>query len=73
MDKGQPFRSLDDAVLFFHIYNRGGDASSVTAETVLPRLEQREDDTFPLYYPSPTTYIITILNAPDIPEIGGTP
>lgn len=73
VDKGQPFRSLNDAVLFFHIYNRGGDASSVTAETVLPRLEQREDDTFPLYYPSPTTYIITILNAPDIPEMGGTP
>ena len=40
---------------------------------LLPRLEQREDNIFPLYYPSPTTYIITILNAPDIPEIGGIP
>lgn len=49
MEFGQPFRSLDDAIAFFRLYDKSGIA--VTKETVEPRLVQTESADFPLYLP----------------------
>lgn len=67
VDMGQPFRSLEDAVLFFHIYSRDADPSVITPEAVERRLVRRDDPDFPWYLPATEPVGIALLNAEDIP------
>lgn len=46
---GQPFKNLDDAVLFFNTYSRDEDRSIITKENVARRLTKTDDSTFPFY------------------------
>ena len=49
LEFGQPFRSREDAIAFFTLYNRGGHVP--TWEEVSPRLAETGRSDFPLYAP----------------------
>lgn len=58
---GQPFRSLEDALLFFSTYSRDADAGIVNIENIRRRLVETDNPEFPFYLPhmkDSTIYII---------------
>ena len=69
VDMGQPFRSVEDAVLFFHIYSRDDDPATITEDTVKPRLVPRDNAEFPWYLPVLERVGILFLDAADVPPL----
>lgn len=67
LELGQPFRSLDDAVLFFRTYSKDAHPDRITADSILPRLEKTENTRFPYYLPQNKQMGILILDAAAIP------
>jgi predicted RNA methylase len=67
IEMGQPFRTLDDALLFFQAYAEKTDAE-VLPEQILPRLVQTNSERFPYYLPSCKTLGIVTVNTGDIPD-----
>ena len=63
----QPFRSLEDAEAFFHVYGRGAPKFSRTE--LVSRLIAQEDDEFPYRYPMENRLGMLVLRAGDIPAI----
>lgn len=66
LEMGQPFRSLDDAVAFYRLYDKSGVA--ITEESVAERLISTGREDFPLYLPSKRQMEIVVFSAKDIPE-----
>ena len=62
---GQPFRTVDDAVRFFALYNPGCEIDRAWVEERLTRTE-RED--FPYYLPEQGRVALLALRAEDIPR-----
>lgn len=62
---GQPFRSLQDAVAFFRLYNPG---QAVTEKAVETRLVQTGRRDFPLYLPKQKRLGIFAFQSGDIPQ-----
>lgn len=67
LELGQPFRSLDDAVLFFRTYSKDAHPEDITADLVLPRLTGTSDPVFPYYLPQNKQLGILIFDAAAIP------
>lgn len=66
LELGQPFCSLDDALVFFELYNKS--AVPVTEETVKNRLVLTADEDFPLYLPSLRKMELIVFSANDLPR-----
>ena len=67
IEMGQPFRSLEDAVLFFQTY-RQQDEANVSPEQVLALLRPNDSEKFPLFLPSYQQLGLITINVEDIPE-----
>lgn len=65
LELGQPFRSMDDALTFFRLYNKSDVA--VTEELIAPRLRKTDCAEFPLYLPELREMEVFVLQAKDIP------
>lgn len=67
LDLGQPFRSMDDARLFFQRYSRDKDVE-ITDEFLKSRMEETNQSDFPYYMPHMRNVGIVHFQASDIPE-----
>lgn len=67
LEFGQPLRSEADAVRFFRLYSRDERAETITLADIEPRLERRDDPTFPLYLPEQKRLGILSFDAGTIP------
>jgi SAM-dependent methyltransferase len=67
VEMGQPFRSLEDAVLFFRTYRQQGEAE-VSPEQVLALLRPNDSKKYPLFLPSYQQLGLITVRAEDIPE-----
>lgn len=65
LELGQPFRSTEDAVRFFRLYNEGRE---VGEDWVASRLCQTGRADFPLYLPENRKMAIIAIETKDIPE-----
>ena len=68
IELGQPLRSLEDAVRFFHLYSHDPEPQSITKERVLPLLRPGCSEEFPYYLPAQKKLGILTLDARQIPE-----
>lgn len=66
LELGQPFRSIDDAIAFFCLYNTS--ALPVTEASVLPRLEKTQNVKFPYYLPELRQMELFVFQTKDIPS-----
>lgn len=66
VDMGQPFRSLEDAVRFFRLYDPAG---AMTEREVLSRLTETGDDTFPYYLPAVRPVGMICISSDDLRNI----
>lgn len=64
VETGQPFRSLDDAVRFFRIYDRSGE--KITEKQVQSRLEPDSQGVYPLYSPMKSDFRLLAFQADDV-------
>lgn len=64
---GQPFRSMDDARLFFELYSHDADKTSITDTLLHDRLTFTGREDFPLYMPCLKKSGCIIINPQDIP------
>ena len=67
IEMGQPFRSLDDALLFFRTYAEEGDGQ-ILLEQIRSRLVRTDSKRYPYYLPSRKTLGIITVNTGDIPD-----
>lgn len=67
IEMGQPFRSLEDAVLFFQIY-RQQDEPDITSDQVLALLRPNDSEKFPLFLPSYQQLGLITVNVESIPD-----
>jgi len=67
IEMGQPFRSLDDALLFFQTYAEESDGR-ILPEQIRSRLVRTDSEHYPYYLPSPKTLGIVTVNTGDIPD-----
>lgn len=65
LELGQPFRSLDDALAFFRLYNTSD--IPVTEASVLPRLQKTQNAEFPYYLPELRQMELFVFETRDIP------
>ena len=65
LELGQPFRSMEDAVRFFGLYNEGKEISEVW---VASRLYETGRVDYPLYLPENRRMAIIAIDTKDIPE-----
>lgn len=66
LEFGQPFRSLDDAVLFFQVYSNDPDPGVITLENVRKKLVATENPEFPYYLPHRKESKLISVNAGDL-------
>jgi len=64
IEMGQPFRSFEDAMRFFELYNKSDQA--VTAELVKKRLITTDNEEFPYYLPSVRKMEMIVFSAKDL-------
>ena len=64
LEFGQPFRSVDDAVSFFRLYDHG--TEPVTAERVLPRLQPISHPAYRYYLSERREMELFVLDAADV-------
>ncbi len=64
LELGQPFRSLEDALCFFSLYNKSD--RPVCLEELSSRLEQTGDPTFPWYYPNRRDMELIVFRGGDV-------
>jgi SAM-dependent methyltransferase len=68
LEMGQPFRSLQDAALFFRSYSRDERPETITPEKAAPRLQQTGRADFPYYLPQARRLGILLVETADIPN-----
>ena len=66
VDMGQPFRSLEDAVRFFRLYDP---VEAMTETEVLSRLTETDDPVFPFYLSAIRPVGMIVLRAEDIRQV----
>jgi len=64
MEMGQPFRTFDDAIRFFELYNKSD--QPIEANAVQQRLVNTDDPSFPLYLPSLRKMEMIVFSAKDL-------
>ena len=67
IEMGQPFRSIDDAFLFFETYRQEGDDEDIAPEKVKRLLRATDSDVFPYFLPANRTLGIVAVDVRDIP------
>jgi adenylosuccinate synthase len=67
IEMGQPFRSLDDALLFFRTYADESDGQ-VLLEQIRSRLVRTDSAYYPYYLPSNKTLGIVTVDTGDVPD-----
>ena len=67
LDMGQPFRSLEDAAVFFRTHSRD-DPAELTPEVLQSRLQRRDDPEFPWYFPVNEPIGLLWFQACEIPD-----
>ena len=67
LDMGQPFRSLEDAAVFFRTHSRD-DPAELTPEALQSRLQRRDDPEFPWYFPVNEPIGLLWFQACEIPD-----
>ncbi len=65
LEFGQPFRSLEDAIAFFRLYNP---QAEIPRDWVAGRLISTGRTDFPLYLPETRKMAVIVLHAQEIPE-----
>lgn len=81
IEMGQPFRSLEDAMLFFETYRQAEDEEEVAPEQVKRLLCENDSVEFPFFLPAHRTLGLIAIHVRDIPnrfrdtraDIGGNP
>ena len=68
IEMGQPFRSIEDAMLFFETYRQEDDDENVAPEKVKRLLCANDSDSFPYFLPARRTLGIVAIEVGDIPE-----
>lgn len=69
IEMGQPFRSTEDALLFFETYRQEDDDEDITPEQVKRLLRANDSDVFPYFLPSGRTLGIVAVDTKDIPDL----
>jgi len=64
LDMGQPFRTVEDAMNFFRLYDRSG--KDICREEIEERLTRTDSSDFPYYLPAPGNVGRVILDVRDI-------
>jgi len=67
IEMGQPFRSMEDAALFFETYSLEN-GERIAPEQVYSRLIQTGSAAFPYYLPSEKTLGLVMVNTGDLPD-----
>ena len=65
----QPFRSEEDALLFFHTYNKKEPYSQMSAKEHLARLKRGREGEFPFLLPIRKRLCMTVFNPADAPDL----
>ncbi|HML69337.1 MAG TPA: methyltransferase domain-containing protein [Clostridia bacterium] len=68
IEMGQPFRSIEDAMLFFETYRQEDDDENIAPEKIKRLLCATESDVFPYFLPAERTLGIVAIHTKDIPE-----
>ena len=68
VDMGQPFRSLDDAVAFFRLYDRSG-RTDFDRGAIRQMLRPTDSQEFPYYLPAERNVGMIVLQADQIPAL----
>lgn len=68
IEMGQPFRSIEDAILFFETYRQEDDDENIAPEKIKRLLRTTESDVFPYFLPADRTLGIVAIHTKDIPE-----
>ncbi len=68
IEMGQPFRSLEDATLFFETYRQEDDEEVVSPEQVKRLLCENDSVEFPFFLPAHRTLGLIAINVRDIPD-----
>ena len=68
IEMGQPFRSIDDAVLFLETYRQEDDDAEIAPEKVKRLLRKTDSDEFPYFLPAQRTLGIVSVHVNDIPD-----
>lgn len=72
IEMGQPFRSLEDASLFFETYRQDEDGEAITPERVRNLLRASGSERFPYFLPSSQTLSLITIDVCDIPDRFGS-
>ncbi|MEA4914729.1 MAG: methyltransferase [Christensenella sp.] len=67
IEMGQPFRSLEDALLFFETYRQQDDDEDISPDKVKRLLCTSDSDEFPYFLPASRTLGIVAVDVADIP------
>jgi SAM-dependent methyltransferase len=67
LEMGQPFRSVEDAVLFFETYRQEDDCTVLSPDQVKAQLLATPSNAFPYFLPAKRTLGIVALDVADIP------
>lgn len=67
IEMGQPFRSIEDAILFFETYRQEDDDAELAPERVKHLLRKTDSDEFPYFLPAERTLGIVSVHVSDIP------
>lgn len=68
LEFGQPFRSLEDAGLFFRLYDQDDDITRITEDLLRGNLLQTGRQDFPFYMPHERQITFLHFSAKDIPD-----
>lgn len=68
IEMGQPFRSIEDAMLFFETYRQQDDDENIAPEKVKRLLRTTESNDFPYFLPAERTLGIVAIHTKDITE-----
>lgn len=66
---GQPFRCIEDAVLFFQTYSRDDHPEMITAEHIRGQLIEDPAGRYPYYLPAEKQLGLIVIFTDDIPEV----
>lgn len=68
LEMGQPLRSVEDAVRFFHTYSKDDDPAAITQEEIIALLKKTGSEEFPYYLPQPKPIGYLVLETGAIPD-----
>lgn len=66
LEMGQPFKSLEDCVRFFHVHDRDGSSQSMTIEEAAKLVSANDDEQYPYFLSSNRRIGFIIIDAEDV-------